>query len=93
MRAKQYGNNIHLLYLQHGRYQFKLIWFKNVEIVRDYEPNSLPEFNSYEDMIRFIKHESVENKPEYGKVYALTGRAGDKCIANGNTWAESVVVE
>tara|TARA_R100001510_G_scaffold52530_1_gene53320 strand:- start:324 stop:527 length:204 start_codon:yes stop_codon:yes gene_type:complete len=34
-----------------------------------------------------------ENKPEAGKLYALTGAPGSKCIANGNTWAESVVGE
>ena len=26
-----------------------------------------------------------ENKPEAGKLYALTGGPGSKCIANGNT--------
>ena len=31
------------------------------------------------------------DKPEADKVYALTGKTGDKCIANGNTWAESEV--
>ena len=34
-----------------------------------------------------------ENKPEPDKLYALTGGPGSKCIANGNTWAESVVGE
>ena len=34
-----------------------------------------------------------EDKPEAGKVYALTGGPGDKCIANGNTWSDSVVGE
>ena len=34
-----------------------------------------------------------ENKPEAWKLYALTGAPGSKCIANGNTWAESVVGE
>ena len=33
----------------------------------------------------------MEDKPEADKVYALTGKTGDKCIANGNTWAESEV--
>ena len=33
------------------------------------------------------------DKPEPGKEYALTGKTGDKCIANGNTWAESEVKE
>ena len=31
------------------------------------------------------------DKPEADKVYALTGGHGDKCIANGKTWAESEV--
>jgi hypothetical protein len=34
-----------------------------------------------------------ENKPQAGKLYALTGSPGSKCIANGNTWEESVVGE
>tara|TARA_R100001079_G_scaffold54744_1_gene27981 strand:- start:211 stop:531 length:321 start_codon:yes stop_codon:yes gene_type:complete len=34
-----------------------------------------------------------ENKPEAGKLYALTGGPGSKCIANGNTWEESMVGE
>ena len=33
------------------------------------------------------------DNPEPGKEYALTGKTGDKCIANGNTWAESEVKE
>jgi len=33
------------------------------------------------------------DKPEEGKVYALTGAPGSRCIANGNTWAESEVKE
>ena len=32
-----------------------------------------------------------EDKPEEGKVYALTGARGTRCIANGNTWTESEV--
>ena len=32
-----------------------------------------------------------EDKPQEGKVYALTGARGSRCIANGNTWAESEV--
>jgi len=34
-----------------------------------------------------------KDEPESGKVYALTGVEGTKCIANGNTWAESEVKE
>ena len=32
-----------------------------------------------------------EDKPKAGKVYALTGGPGSRCIANGNTWKESEV--
>ena len=38
-------------------------------------------------MTRKIK----EDKPQPGKVYALTGARGSRCIANGNTWSESEV--
>lgn len=34
---------------------------------------------------------AVEDKPEYGKAYSLTGSSNS--IANGNTWAESEVQE
>ena len=38
-----------------------------------------------------VPHNDVEeaNKPKEGKVYALTGGPGTRCIANGNTWKES----
>jgi|5_EtaG_2_1085323.scaffolds.fasta_scaffold15539_5 hypothetical protein len=32
-----------------------------------------------------------EDKPREGKVYALTGGPGSRCIANGNSWSESEV--
>jgi hypothetical protein len=32
-----------------------------------------------------------EDKPEPGKVYALTGGPGARCIANGHSWKDSVV--
>jgi len=35
--------------------------------------------------------EKETDKPEEGKVYALTGAKGTACIANGNTWKESEV--
>jgi hypothetical protein len=38
-----------------------------------------------------VKPPAAENKPESGKTYALTGKSGDKCVGNGNTWAESEV--
>ena len=33
------------------------------------------------------------DKPEDGKVYALTGGPGSRCIANGNSWKESEVAQ
>jgi len=33
------------------------------------------------------------DKPEPGKIYSLTGAPGTNCIANGNTWADSQVIE
>ena len=33
----------------------------------------------------------IEDKPEAGKTYALTGARGTSCIANGNSWSESEV--
>ena len=33
----------------------------------------------------------VEGRPEFGKVYSLTGGPGVKAISNGNSWAESEV--
>ena len=35
--------------------------------------------------------EKETDKPEDGKVYALTGGPGTACILNGNTWKESEV--
>jgi hypothetical protein len=34
-----------------------------------------------------------EDKPKPGKVYALTGGPGARCIANGYSWKDSVVKE
>ena len=33
------------------------------------------------------------DKPEEGKIYALTGVTGSKCILNGYSWKESEVKE
>ena len=38
-----------------------------------------------------IKKETIEDKPQAGKIYALTGTSSSRCIANGNTWLESEV--
>ena len=34
---------------------------------------------------------TIQDKPEEGKTYALTGARGTNCIANGNSWKESEV--
>ena len=37
--------------------------------------------------------DQLQDKPEEGKVYALTGGPGARCIANGFSWAESEVTD
>jgi len=39
------------------------------------------------------KEDKVQDKPEAGKVYALTGGPGSRCIANGYSWKDSEVKE
>ncbi len=38
-----------------------------------------------------FKLDKATDKPEEGKIYALTGGPNDKCIANGDSWKDSVV--
>ena len=38
-----------------------------------------------------VSKKKKKDKPEPGKTYALTGARGSRCIANGNSWAESEV--
>jgi len=55
---------------------------------------NIPEGYDYEIVDHDLQEEAdVEeaNKPEEGKVYALTGGRGTRCIANGNSWKESEV--
>ena len=40
-----------------------------------------------------IKKINKENAPEAGKIYALTGAPGSRCIANGHSWKDSEVKE
>jgi hypothetical protein len=53
---------------------------------------SLGKFDTYPKAKKFAL-ECTSNKPQENKVYALTGGPGSKCIANGNSWAESEVKE
>ena len=66
----------------------------NAGVVTDVK--NLPEGYDYE----IVDHDLEEpeddgavkaDKPLAGNVYALTGGPGTKCIANGNTWADSLV--
>ena len=50
--------------------------------------NAPPDGWRPEDQVRAA---ASEDKPEAGKVYALTGGPGSRCIANGNSWKESEV--
>jgi hypothetical protein len=47
--------------------------------------------------LRTLKEAKVADaaldKPEAGKVYALTGGPGSRCIANGSSWKDSEVEE
>lgn len=42
------------------------------------------------DFLVWVKP-SIEDAPEQGKQYALTGAEGDRAISNGNSWAESEI--
>ena len=62
--------------------------------------NAPPDGRRPEDQVRAAVEETVPhvdiieaNKPEAGKVYALTGGPGSRCIANGNSWKASEVVQ
>ena len=57
------------------------------------EVDGLPDGFDYEIIDKDELPPAKKNKPEAGKLYALTGAPGSKCIANGNTWEESVVGE
>ena len=57
------------------------------------EVDGLPDGFDYEIIDKDELPPAKENKPQAGKLYALTGVPGSKCIANGNTWEESVVGE
>ena len=57
------------------------------------EVDGLPDGFDYEIIDKDELPPAKENKPQAGKLYALTGAPGSKCIANGNTWEESVVGE
>ena len=50
--------------------------------------NAVPDGWRPEDQVRAAP---AEDKPEAGKVYALTGGPGSRCIANGNSWKDSEV--
>ena len=41
----------------------------------------------------WTKQDQVKDEPVAGKTYALTGGPGSRCIANGNSWAESEVTD
>ena len=48
-----------------------------------------PEYQIREMQVEMEK----EDKPEQGKIYSLFGGTGEPCIAAGNSWAESEVIE
>ena len=80
-------------------------WGTDGEVTKTYRFDDMQQYQWFmkgvDEAEGWLKYEIVEdqvplekeNKPQAGKLYALTGRPGSKCIANGNTWAESVVGE
>ena len=54
-----------------------------------YEGSESQKHNNLKSILS--KLDDAVNKPEEGKIYALTGGFGDKCIANGDSWKDSVV--
>ena len=61
------------------------------DLVKQLNANNAPPDGWHpEDQVRAAP---AEDKPEAGKVYALTGGPGSRCIANGNSWKESEVVQ
>ena len=66
---------------------------KPIKVVYNNKPDPVVKITEYEytgDGLKKTK-ETVYDKPEEGKTYALTGLG--KCVANGNTWSESEVGE
>ena len=60
---------------------------KEYEHLIDYEVIDLDTEEPDEEAADAVK----EDKPEEGKVYALTGGPRSRCIANGHSWKDSVV--
>jgi hypothetical protein len=57
--------------------------------------NIIQQMNDYygTEYIKDYSKPTEADKPETDKVYALTGAKGTACIASGNTWKESEVVD
>jgi hypothetical protein len=51
----------------------------------------IKQMNEYYGCEYIVKKKPKKDKPVAGKTYALTGARGTRCIANGNSWAESEV--
>jgi len=66
------------------------------KVVYNHKPDPIVSIKQYEydseGKLKLVKEEKPPvNKPEYNKQYRLIGKAGEKSIAKGNTWAESEV--
>tara|TARA_R100001510_G_C7608440_1_gene172756 strand:- start:160 stop:450 length:291 start_codon:yes stop_codon:yes gene_type:complete len=61
------------------------------------EENPAPKWSYSKNEDGFMGSENrileKEDKPEAGKTYALTGGPGERCIANGYSWKDSLVKE
>lgn len=68
------------------------VWSKPRKTEREIDQDTTEEYEFFGIAHVFGKHqvEPIENRPEYNKVYALTG---ENSIASGKTWAESEIKE
>ena len=66
---------------------------KPIKVVYNNKPDPVVKITEYDYTGEGLKKtkETIYNKPEDGKTYALTGTKDDKCIANGYSWKESEV--
>ena len=86
-------------------YKITIKWGTDGEVTKTYRFDDMQQYQWFmkgvDEAEGWLKYEIVEdeippekeNKPQAGKLYALTGGPGSKCIANGNTWEEAVVGE
>ena len=67
------------------------LWNINKKPFKDFINNEVDFSGEYPKEKNPLKIKYIKDKPEGGKIYALTGTKEDKCIANGYSWSDSEV--